>query len=357
MNILIAAVQVPFTRGGAEILVDGLQRELRARGHTVDILQLPFSAHPQSQLLSNCALWRAIDCTQFNGKTVDLVIATKFPSYYLRHPNKVVWLVHQHRQMYELHGGRFGDFTGEEESEALRQMLTDADVRALGEAQSIYTISPNVTARLQRYLGIPSEVLTPPLPLGERYYSGTAGDYILSVGRICSIKRVDLMIKSLPQVDGRLRLKVVGKSDEPGIDDYLQSEIRKHNLESRIDFLGRVSEEELLRLYAESFAVYYAPFDEDYGFVTLEGLASGKPIITATDSGGTLAFVKDGENGVVVAPTEAGIAGGINSLLLNPSLYEAMAARAKESYRINTWDDVASALVSRNEEGLTRKAL
>ncbi len=354
-NILIATVQVPYTRGGAEILVDGLRRELNARGFAADVIQLPFNATPKEQLLHQVALWRALDLQVFNGRRIDLVIATKFPSYTLYHPNKVVWLVHQHRQMYDLYGSRFGDFDGSPRDEALRQMLVSADLQSFQECRGVYTISENVKDRLERYLGIEGTALLPPLPLAPKYRNDGEGDYILSVGRICSIKRIDLIIKALPQIKDSLKLKIVGVSDEPGIETYLNSEIEKHHLWHRVEFLGRVGDDELVSLYANAFAVYYAPFDEDYGFVTLEGLASGKPIVTATDSGGVLSFVQNEMNGLVAEPNESSIAKAFNRLLDDKDLYARIGEATAKSKMPGTWDDVVRILTQSIEPKKAKK--
>src|SRR4051812_34492830 len=108
-NILILGVKVPFTRGGQEVLVASLMRELRSRGHEVDTVELPFTVFPKESILNQVAMWRSLDLSEFSGKKVDLVIATKFPSYYAKHPCKSLWLVHQRREIYELYGGRFSD--------------------------------------------------------------------------------------------------------------------------------------------------------------------------------------------------------------------------------------------------------
>lgn len=349
-NILILGTQVPFTRGGAELLIERLAAELKSRDYTVDIVSLPFHAQPKSSLINQIAIWRALELNAFAGRTVDMVICTKFPSYLPQHARKVLWLIHQHRQLYELYGSRFGDFSTEPEDEGLRQIVLEADKAAIAECKSVFTISENVSGRLERYLGVPSEALHPPLPLGERYYQAEKKPYILSVGRLCSIKRVDLIVKALPRIHDSLRLKIVGEADEPEIDTYLRSEIEKHHLWHRVEFLGRVSDEELLKLYAESFAVFYAPFDEDYGFVTLEALASGSPVITARDSGTVLGFVEDGVNGLVVEPDEKSIATACNRLLDEPELHAKLSSNAPGSFVATTWDAVIERLVVSQEK-------
>jgi glycosyltransferase involved in cell wall biosynthesis len=252
--------------------------------------------------------------------------------------------VHQHRPIYDLFGGQFSDFSDDPRSEAIRRLLVEGDRVAIGEAQYSSGISQNVVNRLATFNQLSANLLYPPLPLGGSYYSDSEEGYLLSVGRICRIKRLDLLIKALPMVDPELKLKVVGTPDDPDYFNHLKSEIDKHHLKDRVIFLGRVSNEELIKLYANCLSVYYAPFDEDYGFASLEGLASCKPVIAASDSGGVLEFVRDsfeGEggcsytdraevdqigtdsregithesNGVVVDPTVAGVVSGVQRLL------------------------------------------
>lgn len=333
------------------MLIGSLMRELRARGHEVDTVELPFKCPPKESLLNQCAQWRALDLSSFGGRDVDLVIATKFPSYFARHPKKSLWLVHQHRPMYELHAGPYSDFSDDPRDENLRRMLVEADTKAISECQFVSGISKNVIDRLEHYNGIAGTVLYPPLSQGNRYRREESQDYILSVGRLCGIKRVDLMLKALPMVHQFMKLKIVGLEDEPGVLDYLQNETTKHQLWKRVEFLGRVDDETLLDLYAKAFAVYYAPHNEDYGYVTLEAFASGKPVISAHDSGGVLEFVKDGQNGVVVEPSLDAIAKGVNRLIDNREATLQMGTRAYEFVQASKlteqgWDYVINSLLS-----------
>ncbi len=343
LNILVLSVQVPFTSGGAELLVSELVKNLKASGHKVDLVQVPFSALPKTNILKQMSIWSSLDLTKFSGRNVDLVICNKFPNYLVNHKNKVCWLIHQHRQAYELYGTRFGDFEFNDDDQALREIIRNADAK-LNECKKVYTISSNVSKRLKEFNSIDSEVLMPPLPYGNKYRKGNKGNYILSVGRICSIKRIDLMLEAMSKVDASLSLKIVGSSDEPAIENYLKSIVKKHNIEQRVEFLGRVSDEDLLEYYANCFAVYYAPYDEDYGFVTLEAIKSGKIVVTAEDSGGVLSFITNAENGLVLKAEPEEISAGFNSLL-DSALYDRLTKNVLE-YKIqdNTWDEVLSKL-------------
>ncbi len=344
LKVAVLGVQVPFTRGGAEILCDRLVQELRLAGHQAELVTLPFVDHSKESILQQIRTWQRLDLS-----SADVVVATKFPSYFVKHPRKVLWLVHQHRQMYELLGSRFSDFEPDELSEALRRKVMRLEREAISECQVRSCISANVCERLERYLGVPSIPLPPPLPLGERYFFGEKGNYILSVGRLCSIKRVELALKSLPAVHNHIRLKIVGVADEKNYAEYLRNECDKHHLQARVDFLGRVSDEELLQLYAGSMAVFYGPYDEDYGFVTLEALKSGKPVITCKDSGGVLGFVRDGYNGLIVPPTISEVSVAINRLCESNELYSKLCEGAQSPISIPTWKEVVDLLVGQED--------
>ena len=360
-NVLVLGAKVPFTRGGQEVLVSTLAAELKKRGHEADIVELPLKMLPKESLLNQAALWRALDLSDFGAKQVDLVIATKFPTYFARHFRKSLWLVHQHRPIYDLFGTRYSDFSDDPRDEALRRMLVDADRRMIGECRYVSGISPNVVSRLRHYNQIEGEALYPPLPLGNLYRRGESGDYILSVARLCSIKRIDLIIKAMPIVHNFVKLKVVGTPDEPGIMEYFKNEIDKHHLWERVEFLGRVSDQDLLSLYAGALAVYYSPYNEDYGYVTLEAMASGKPVITACDSGGVLEFVRDGENGLVLEPVCDAIGHGVNKLVEDRDLARRLGAAGRgfieeSGIAERGWDHVIARLLSPLDDENSRGA-
>jgi len=351
-NILIASVKVPFTTGGQDVLVNSLLRELRAREHSVDTVDIPFSVQPKEGLLAQAAIWRSLDLKSFGGQEVDLLIATKFPSYYASHPKKSLWLVHQHRAIYDLYASQYSDFSDDPRDEALRRMLIDGDNQVISECSYVSGISKNVIDRLKNYNYIKGDVLYPPLSLAGQYRCEAAENYILSVGRLCGIKRVDMMIKAMPFIkDNDIKLKIVGTADESGIMTYYKNEIDKHHLWDRVEFLGRVSDEELLSLYAKALAVYYAPHNEDYGYVTLEALASGKPVISCTDSGGVLEFVNDAVNGFVTNPDSESVGNAINKFVDDKSLAETLGQKGQElikEWKVEEqgWDDVIQSLLS-----------
>jgi len=126
-TVLVCAAQVPLSHGGAEILAGELVAQLQRRGYQADLVRLPFKWYPHEALFEHAAAWRLIDLSESGGQRIDRVIATKFPSYFVRHPNKVTWLTHQHRAAYELCGTKYGDFDYLELDVGLRERLFALD--------------------------------------------------------------------------------------------------------------------------------------------------------------------------------------------------------------------------------------
>src|SRR5215831_13257872 len=130
-TILVCEAQVPFVHGGAEIHVRELLGQLIAHGYDTELVSVPFKWYPKQEILAHTAAWRLLDLSESNGRPIDLVIGTRFPTYFARHPNKVVWLIHQYRAAYELAGTPFSDFLHNEADVALRQRLIALDTEML----------------------------------------------------------------------------------------------------------------------------------------------------------------------------------------------------------------------------------
>src|ERR671938_81626 len=192
MRIAVCSPQVPFAHGGAEQLVE----ELNARGHEAALVTVPFKWYPGTRVLSQAFLWRLLDLEETDGRPIELVIATKFPSYAVRHPHKVVWLLHQFRQAYELDRTDLGQFGESADDRALRRAIHRLDRTTLGEARKVFATSRNVAERLRRSTGIDAEVMPHP-PQELAYRNDGYGDYVLSVGRLDRSKRVDLLLEAM----------------------------------------------------------------------------------------------------------------------------------------------------------------
>ncbi len=335
MRIAVCRPQVPFSYGGAEIFADGLVRELRERDHDAELVTVPYKWYPGERVLSQAFLWRLLDLEEADGQPIDLVIATKFPSYCVRHPNKVVWLLHQFRQAYELDRTELGQFGESSEERATRRAVQRLDKTALGEARRLFATSRNVAERLERSTGLRAEVMPHP-PQELAYRCEEYGDFVLSVGRLDRAKRVDLMIEAIASAPG-LRLVVAG--------DGPDRERLEQLANGRVTFAGRVSEDELADLYARCLAVYYAPVDEDFGMVPYEAFLSAKPVITTSDAGGPLEVVAHRSTGLVVEPRADELARACVWLAAHRADAETWGRSGKAIAERVSWDETIRRLV------------
>jgi glycosyltransferase involved in cell wall biosynthesis len=341
MRIAVCRPQVPFARGGAEIFSDDLVDELRARGHEAELVSVPFKWYPGTRVLTQAFLWRMLDLDEADGRRIDVVVATKFPSYLVRHADKRVWLVHQFRQAYELDGTPLGQFGDAPEERALRRKVQELDRIALGEASRLFATSRNVAARLQSSTGLQAEVLPHP-PQVLDYRCSAYEDFVLSVNRLDRSKRIDLLIEAAAR-DSALEVVITGEGPDR---DRLERLARDRGLNGRARFTGQVSEAELAELYARCLAVYYAPVDEDYGMVPLEAFLSEKPVLTTTDAGGPLEVVADGSTGLVVTPDATEIARALTWLREHRDEAATLGRAGNAIAREVTWDRAIGRLLS-----------
>jgi len=337
-RVLVCTAQVPFASGGAERHAEGLVREIVAFGHEAELVRLPFKWYPRAEILTSALAWRLLDLSEADGKRVDLVIPMKFPSYLVRHENKVVWLIHQFRQAYDRFGTAESDFTASPEDTRWRELIAESDRTGLTEARKIFTNARNTADRLARFNRIEAEALYHPPPLAGRYRTEAPQGFALAAGRLDAWKRMDLAIGAAAA--GKFRLVIAGDGADRA---RLEALARKSGADVR--FAGRVSDDELLGLYATCGAVIFPPADEDYGYIALEAFLSKKPVVTCTDSGGPLEFVIDGENGRVVAPDAAALAEATGALLADPERSREFGERGFERVREIRWENAVRALL------------
>lgn len=342
MRILVCGAKVPFARGGAEMLVESLCRELDLRGHEVDEVTVPYNWSTRAELLRCGLAWRMVDLRDVWGKRVDLVIGTRFPSYVAAHPNKSVWLVHQVRQAYDWKGTRWSDFDDSPRDQRTLELLRAMDRRSLGEARRRFAISRNVAERLRRFNGLDAEALYPPPRLDGRLVPGPYDGAVFTAGRLDPTKRFDILLRALAHCQTAAKARIAGEGPER---QRLETLARDLGVGERVAFLGWLDDEALVREYRDALAVFYAPYDEDYGYVTVEAFRAEKPVLTASDSGGVLEFVEDGVNGYAVAPDDPrALAARIDALHRDRALAARLGAAGSSTVRGIGWDRVIEAL-------------
>lgn len=330
MRIAIATVQVPFIRGGAEILADGLANALQAAGHSVEIIAMPFRFSPVSEIQRSMKLWASENFENLNGYQCDRVICLKFPAFYLQHPNKVGWLLHQHRSVYDLWDTEFtAEFSRSAEGKQLKQEITEQDTKALSTFRGVFTIAKTVSRRLQKFNQIASIPLYHPPQFAEQFYTAPAEPYIFFPSRLETLKRQDLLIQAMRFVRSPVVALIGG---EGGQYPYLQGLIDQFGLHQKVRLLGRLSDNEKLSYYAHCLGVFFAPYNEDYGYVTLEAMLSRKPVITCKDSGEPVEFVVNGQTGWITEADPTEIAEKIDHLYEQQAIAKEMGSAGYDRY-------------------------
>lgn len=347
MKIAIAMVQVPFIKGGAEIHARILMNELKKRGHSVDVITIPFKWYPEESLLNSMMMGRMMDLTEVNGEKIEKVIAMKFPAFYVKHDHKVLWLEHQHRQAYDLWGTEYGDLHNFPNGEVVRKFITECDKKYICEAEKVFTIAQNTSNRLLKYCGIESEVLYhPPLDY-EKLYCKEYGDFIFYASRIDSIKRQRLLVESAKYLKTDAKIIIAGAGSEAEL-SYIHKIIKKNKLQEKVKLVGFISEEEKLAYYANCLGVYFGAYNEDYGYITLEAFFAKKPVIVHKDSGGPLEFVEDEKNGYIIETNARRIAEKIDYWYLNRTIAKEMGEYGYQSLleKHMDWDYVIDRLLN-----------
>lgn len=348
MRILVINTQAPFVQGGAEFHADNLVAALREAGHAADLVKIPFTWSDPKRLLDQILAVRLLDVTESYHQPIDLVIGLKFPAYLVRHPNKVLWILHQHKMAYE-HWQEPGPADPDPRLRSLvRESILRADNRFIPEARRIFANSATVAKRLQQNNRIDAEVLYHPPPGHERIYAGDPGDYIFYPSRLTEAKRQHLALEAFARVKGNVRLVLAGFSEGEGYEARLRKLIESHDLQDRVQLLGAITEQRKLELYAHARGVLYLPRDEDYGYVTLEAFLAGKPVITCSDSGGPLEFVRHGENGWICPPEPAELAAAIEELAGDCEMAMGYGKRGHDYLKSLdlSWNKVVEALIS-----------
>jgi glycosyltransferase involved in cell wall biosynthesis len=343
MKVALVNTMAPFVRGGAEILVDDLLEQLLIRQHEVDLYRIPFPNNYEVPLLET-----TLGASMLRFDDYDRVIAFKYPAYCIKHPNRVMWMFHQFRQVYELYDKPYG-LIDSDIGKALKSTISNIDNNVIPRSRHIYTNAREVTNRLWSYNQIKSEVLNPPLLNMDDYYCGETGDYIYYPSRINSIKRQHLAVEAMKYVKSDVKLIITGKSEDENYTNQLESIIKINKLQNKVQIENRwVSDKDKLDYLANSLAVMYIPYKEDScGFVTMEGFYSSKPVISCTDSGGTVEFIDDNVTGLFAESDPKDIAKKMDQIYQNRDITIQMGIAAREEIirRNINWDETIRRLL------------
>ena len=334
-----------FVEGGHLVMARALVQALRDEGHEAELVLTPQNRFGQ-QGAAYLAAWLTDVAVAHNNRAIDQVISLRYPSYAVRHPNHVVWLNHTMREYYDQWDAFSAPlrWKGRIKERTRRRLIHSADRWLLTKGtRRVFTISRTVTARLERWGGIPSEALHPPPPQ-RAYRCDGYGDYIFAVSRLAPLKRLSLLIDALarPEAAG-IRCIIAGEGEEHA---SLARTIATTGLSSRVTLIGRIDDSQLLEHLGKCRAVCFPPYDEDYGFVTVEAFASRKAVITCEDSGGPAELVVDNVSGKVSAPRPDALAIALRDVMENAGAAERLGQAGYEQVARMTWSKALDRLLA-----------
>ncbi len=320
-------------QGGAENFYKGLVSALNKFEVNTELL-CPISDESNFESIMETYLrFYDLDLSKYDG-----VISTKAPAYVVRHPNHICYLQHTIRVFYDMFEIEFPQQTKDLLDQ--RKFINILDTAALQypRTKKVFVIGNEVKNRLLKYNGLKSTVLYQGL-LTDNFKEGLF-NYVFMPGRLHRWKRVDLVIESMRYVKAPVKLLISGVGeDEDGFKKLAKDD-------SRIEFLGRVSNEELVSLYSNALCVPFVPIHEDFGLITIEAFRSGKPVITCIDSGEPAYIVRHNDTGFVCNPDPRDIADKIDYLYTHSNIAKGMGEKGKSSTQYITWEATAEKLLA-----------
>ena len=343
-RIAVVTSSPPFVEGGHLVIARALVRALNDRGHQSELIVTPSNRFGR-QASAYMANWMTDVGRTGAGERVDQVISTRYPSYAVRHERHVCWLNHPMREYYDLWGSWSATLSpqGRMKERVRRALIHAADTYLFKHnVTALFAQSKTVQSRLERWNSVTSEVLYPPPP-HRHYHCAGYGDFLFAYSRLAPLKRLGLVIDALatPAAAG-VRCVIAGDGEERAA---LEARARQLGLDGRVSFVGHITDDELTTYLATCRAVVFVPKDEDYGMVTVEAFASGKAVITASDSGAPVELVTSGVNGEVVAPSPESIGRALGELAEDRALAEKLGQAAAKRASGITWDAAVATLV------------
>jgi glycosyltransferase involved in cell wall biosynthesis len=342
MRIAVVTSSPPMAEGGHMVIARELARALRDAGHEAHVIVTPQNRFGR-QASAYIATWLT-DVTSSEGRLIDQVISLRYPSYAVRHPRHVCWLNHTMREYYDLWATFSASLSpqGRIKERVRRIFIHAADRYLLTRLSRLFVQSKTIQQRLAAWQSVTATVLYPPAPHRPYRCDEYGGDFLF-VSRLTRLKRADLVVRALATPAANpVRCTIAGDGEER---ESLERLAAERQVSSRVTFAGRVSDEQLVERLARCRAVCFTPFQEDYGFVTVEAFASRKAVITCRDSGGPAELVRDGVNGFVCDPTPEAIGRAMRKLHDDRALAERMGTAAYETGSRLTWEDAVRELV------------
>ncbi|WP_457092921.1 glycosyltransferase [Microvirga sp. P5_D2] len=327
MNVLVLTTMTPFKYGRAEELTNQLVRQMKLNGVNAEAMRLPFKAHPPERLLDEMFIFKSLKL--YN---VDRVVSLAFPAELVPFESRSCWMVHEYSQAYD-HYEALKAGQGSR-AETIKEALIRNETQSLQSAKHLFASSTAVQAQIQRYHGLSSDLLLPPLSNPEQFVSIGDDGYILASGRVETAEQLFPLIDAMKLVPANAKLVIAGRPENPVEAEKLRKRIHDADVERQvtIDPQAARSREALAELVGRARAVISIGEDADpaVGFF-MEAFQASKPVLTTANW--LCNIVIDGEAGIVTELTPEALAEGMGRLLESPSRAMNMGFAGRERWR------------------------
>ena len=341
MKIAVVDSQRLFASQRDAWLAGRLTEALREHGHLAELVLIPFSDAQTHAVVDQMLAVRLVHL-----KNVERVIGLGFPAYFLAHDHKIVWVLREFRQAYDLWGTPRQSLPNTPLGRTVRAAVLAAEHAYLSEARRIYARSASAVQRLSDYTGLSSNVLLPPLRDPDVFRCDAYGDYVLAIGPIRADRRQLLALEAIGLAQSATRLVIAGLPERA--DDLLamRTRIVQLGIEDRVVLIGeQLPDLERARLLAGCRAVLCLG-DPD-GRLTQEACRSRKATIAFTNGPVVAELVSDHLTGRVVSSV-ADLARTIDELIDDPALAERYGGAALDRLHEAgiSWEGVVGELIA-----------
>ena len=378
---VVAPGPVPSIQGGAERLWKGLCDHINQETSSrADLITLPSPETTFTELMVSYRQFSELDLSRF-----DRVVSGKYPAWMVDHPDHYLYMVHKLRGVYDtydLHSEALSEWlrSAPREVQALEKVITRVspgreilsefwgilDEAANQEFEGWFAFPGPLTRQVIHFLddiGINEKSITKFCAISntvaqrDNYFPDTVdplvlhpptdllvippidNEYLFTVSRLDVPKRIDLLITAFMATEVDSEFRIAGAGPQLGRLKKLASR------DSRIIFLGEISDQELIQQYAGSAYVPFIPYDEDYGLVGIEAMLSAKALLTVVDAGGINEVFVPGQMGLSVEPDQKELAQAMTWMSENAAAVQRMGCAARARATLITWQNIISIMV------------
>lgn len=327
MNVLVLTTMTPFVHGRAEELTSQLVRQMKLHGVNAEAMRLPFKAHPPERLLDEMFIFKSLKL-----HNVDRVVSLAFPAELVPFESRTCWQMSEYQQAHDFCQKLEAEAGQGSRAETIRDALIRNETRSFQSAKHLFAGSAAIQTQIQRYHGLSSDLLLPPLLDPERFEAIGDDGYILASGGVDAAEQLFPLIDAMRLVSPNAKLVIAGQPENAVEAEKLRKRVHEANVEGRVTIDPQRSREALAELVGRARAVISIGDEANPAkCLFMEAFQASKPVLATTDW--LRNIVIDGEAGIVRALTPEALADGMETLLESPNRAMSMGVAGGERWR------------------------